>query len=227
MKSRLIRALQRGGVTAELRPDLWGVWRASDRRGRVIGTLSGADIDILRLQQNLKPLGNELPTVLIWSGAIEVEPNAQPIDVNSLSDVDPLNATLLEVILRKTMSPTIRDALRRACEWFRHDIEQAGQSGSHVTMNWDRLGAEASSSSLRHHTPIRSQNRAAARRRLAQLADRFSEADFAILEQTVMRELSRTQLAKAHNLRPSVVERRASGILQALVDFYVAGKPVS
>ena len=227
MKPRLMRALQRGGVTAEVRSDLWGVWRSADRRGRVIGTLSGAEIDILRLQQKLKPLGSDPPMVLIWAGAVEAEPTAQPLDIKLLSDADPVNATLLEAILRKASSPTARDALRRACEWFRHDVEQAGQSGSHVTMNWDRLGAEASSSSLQHHSPIRSRQNSVARGRLAQLADRLSDLDLSVLELTVIRELSRVQLAKAHDLRPSVAERRASGILQTLVEFYAADRSVS
>lgn len=221
MKPRLIRALQRGGVTAEVRPDLWGVWRAPDRRGRVIGTLSGADVDVLRFRKHLKPLGTEIPMVLIWSGAVKIERAEQPIDIKVLTDANPIKATLLEIILRKTASPAARDAFRQACERFRYDIEHANNPSAHVTMNWERLGAEArpSPSSFQHGS-VRSQSYAAARRRLAQLADRLSSVDLSILELTVIREVSRPKLAKTLGLRPAIVERRASGVLQALVEFY-------
>ncbi|MEO1187494.1 MAG: hypothetical protein AAFW60_00365 [Pseudomonadota bacterium] len=51
---RLLRALQQGGVAAEVSPDIWAVWRGLDRRRCRIGTLSGAEIDLLRLHEFLR-----------------------------------------------------------------------------------------------------------------------------------------------------------------------------
>lgn len=78
MKQRLIRALQRGGVVAQIEPDRWGVWRGRDRRGRVIGVLTGAEIDVLRVRESLKPLGDGAPPIFVWSGSVLETPFAAP-----------------------------------------------------------------------------------------------------------------------------------------------------
>lgn len=228
MKPRLIRALQRGGVTASLRTDLWGVWRAPDRRGRVIGTLSGADVDVMRLQDKLKPLGDGPATVLTWSGNTKVEPAASSVDPQVFISAQPAPASVLELILRKMTSPDSRDALRRACEQYRHDFEQANHPSAHVTMNWDRLGVEARPSPSSHqHGSLRSESYSTACRRLAQLSDRLSSADLFILDLTVIREMSRAKLAKTLGLRPAITQRLASGALRGLVEFYATQTSVS
>lgn len=221
MTPRLLRALQRGGVTAEIRADVWGIWRAPDRRGRVIGTVSGADIDILRLQKNLKPLGADREAVLVWAGETGPATEAPQMDAAALTDTAHNSSPLLEAILRKTPSPDAREALRRACEQFRHDLEHASHSAGYVTMNWARLGAEARST-----TPspwggsMRSRGHQAAQARLASLAEQVSDADLSILELTVIRELTRRALAKTLGLRPALAERRVSAVLQTLVEHY-------
>ena len=63
---RLLNALYRGGITAEMRPEVWGVWRKRDRRRCRIGTLAGAEIDLLRLHDVLVPTGSDWPWPLIW-----------------------------------------------------------------------------------------------------------------------------------------------------------------
>ena len=78
MKPRLIRALQRGGVTSEIGPERWGVWRNRDRRGRIIGVLTGAEIDVLRTRESLKPLGDGQPPIFIWPESILERPDAPP-----------------------------------------------------------------------------------------------------------------------------------------------------
>jgi len=221
MKPRLIRALQRGGVAAEIRTDTWGVWRTRDRRGRVIGHLSGSDIDILRFQNRLKPVGAEDQTVLVWGGEREIPSRPVEMGASALVNAPLIDASVLEALFRKTPSPEMRERLRRACEAFRNDLESVSAAAGHLTMNWDRLGAEA-----RTHRPpnmqgpiIRRESRSA-QNRLNQLAHQLTEIELSILELTVLREVTRTQLARAHGLRPVLAERRAQAILLSLSEFY-------
>jgi len=82
MKQRLVRALQRGGVTAEIRPDIWGVWRGRDRRRRMIGELPGREIDLLKLNAHLTPVGDPYHVVMTWNqtagrrAPFKIEPSA-------------------------------------------------------------------------------------------------------------------------------------------------------
>lgn len=71
MSARLLRALQGGGVAAAQTADSWGIWRRPDRRSRMIGTLSGADVDVLRCQGRLRPLGETGPVILVWQGPVD------------------------------------------------------------------------------------------------------------------------------------------------------------
>ncbi len=221
MKPRLIRALQRGGVASQVRTEAWGVWRTQDRRGRVIGHLNGTDIDILRFQNNLKPVGTESQVVLVWSGERELRSRPTDLETSTILEAPSPNLSVLEALFRKTPSPDIRARLRRGCEAFRNDLESASAVAGYLTMNWDRLGAEA-----RTHRPVCLQNpnisheSRAARTRLNQLAHQFTDLDLSILELTVMREVTRLQLAKAHGLRPVLAERRAQAILHDVSAFY-------
>ena len=67
MKRRILRALQRGGLTAKRQGDEWAVWRSYDRRRRIIGTLSGAEVDVLRLNDCLVSDPAASPKGLIWN----------------------------------------------------------------------------------------------------------------------------------------------------------------
>lgn len=72
MNLRLIRALRRGGVTAKLTKQGWGVWRRPDRRSRRIGSFTGAEIDVLRLYDCLIWAAPSSNQVLSWRS-----PNAE------------------------------------------------------------------------------------------------------------------------------------------------------
>jgi len=83
MNQRLIHALQRGGVTCRIRADTWGVWRGTDRRRRMIGTLIGGEVDVLRLNGDLRAIDTSERLVFAWSEvraprALSCEPIAEP-----------------------------------------------------------------------------------------------------------------------------------------------------
>ncbi|MEM9055542.1 MAG: hypothetical protein AAGB16_09480, partial [Pseudomonadota bacterium] len=102
MTARLIRALQRGGCTIDIGNDQWGVWRRHDRRGRMIGTLPGADIEIMRVRSELSELAGRDEPTLVWTGSCQDIP-AVSISSDALqSDTDSLpSRTLLDCILRR------------------------------------------------------------------------------------------------------------------------------
>lgn len=113
MNQRLVRALQRGGVAAEVRRDMWGVWRDHDRRRRMIGTLPGREIDVLILSENLKSEDDPYQVVLSW-------------DQNSDKTIPPdsfttISRPLLNHLVLKSQSPTLRQAFLRAVKAYRRD----------------------------------------------------------------------------------------------------------
>ena len=219
MKPRLRRALQRGGVTPRVRTDTWGVWRSQDRRGRMIGTVSGADIDLLRLRQCLKPLGDKLPLPLVWTGPIDEMATSDTANVAGAL-TNPARS-LLDLLLRDRVSPMQRDRIRQACQAYLADLEQIASGGSHVTMNWDRLSL-VDKTHRGDHVPraATSQKLSQARGRLSALAQTLSEADLRFLEGLVLREETRTVLARRFALRAALADQRGLSVLRALLSAY-------
>lgn len=221
MSQRLIRALQRGGLAAEIRPDTWGVWRSRDRRSRMIGTMSGAEIDILRLQNKLKPLGKAVAPSLIWSGAIAA-PTGLPgrAPAPTLPQEISTNAYLQSILLRAP-SATYRERVRRACQALIQDVALAEQGGQHLTMNWGAFGGG-------DRTPHRAgeqsfdvvlKSRSAARR-IAALAESLGDEDLKFLRKLVLQGLTRAKLARQFAMRPALVEGRALKVLRGLIAAY-------
>ena len=138
MKTRLIRALQRGGIAASTGDDRWRVWRSQDRRGRVIGTLSGAEIDILRLRNDLKPLGKEEDQLLVWAGQQAECASLAAAVPELLPPVEAHVRSLLEMLIANCASAALRTRIRRACQAYIQDLEDA-DLGASTTMNWDGL----------------------------------------------------------------------------------------
>lgn len=73
MKARLLRALQRGGVTARIKTNLWAVWRTPDRRRRIAGTLLGGEVDLHRVYGNLVSHTVDAGPALYWCADADYE----------------------------------------------------------------------------------------------------------------------------------------------------------
>ena len=103
MNRRLLRALERGGVAAPIASDRWGVWRGRDRRTRMIGVLSGAEIDVLRVRDVLHPLGDTNPPLFVCTRKC-----SEPGRVNP-------DSTALRAVLPDASGPFIEHLKLNAC----------------------------------------------------------------------------------------------------------------
>ena len=114
MNQRLVRALQRGGVAAEIRDDIWGVWRDQDRRRRMIGIMSGGEIDLLKLSENLKSEDDPCRVVLSWD-----QNSGKTIPLDSPAAI---SYPLLNRLILNSQSPALRQAFARAVRAYRRDV---------------------------------------------------------------------------------------------------------
>lgn len=219
MKPRLVRALQRGGVAAAAGADTWQVWRSLDRRGRVIGTLSGAEIDILRLRSDLKPLGNDQDQVLIWAGKrVELDSVAAAApDLTPLAG--PPARSLLEMLIANCPAPALRARIRQACQSYLRDLEDVSRSGS-TTMNWEGLARGRLDKGQRQRSSYKPRISKSAEARLAKVTQDLSSEARSVLNMLVVRELPRSAIAKTLAVRPALAERQGLSILRQLVAIY-------
>ena len=219
MKPRLLRALQRGGVAASSGADTWHIWRSKDRRGRIIGSLSGAEVDILRLRHDLKPLGDGEDQVLIWTGDRVERDQAAAAAPDLASIPESQKRSLLEMLIANCASQALRTRLRDACQVYRQDLEDVSR-GSSTTMNWDGLARGRLAKGQRQRSAYEPRTGTLAERRLAKVADLMGQEDLAFLLKLVVQEAPRTSIAKAFAIRPVLAEQKGMSILRKLVAAY-------
>lgn len=220
MNRRLLRALQRGGVAARTRADSWSIWRSADRRGRIIGVLNGADVEILRLRNELKPLGDESNQVLIWAGPQSEFPQ-RPVQRPDLMQNDKgQSRSLLEMLITNCASNVLRERIRKACQSYLADLEAVDRSGHATTMNWQTLAQGRVTKNQRFPRAFGEASASAARQRLAGIHAALGDDDLRFLLKLVVRESSRSVIAKAFGLRPVLAEQRGFSILRALANTY-------
>lgn len=219
MKMRLLKALQRGGVAASTGDDTWRIWRSKDRRGRVIGTLSGAEVDILRLRNDLKPMGKDDDQVLVWAGKRFEQVSISPGAPDLLPPAEAHARSLLEMLVANCPSRFLRMRIRKVCQAYTQDIEEADR-GASTTMNWDGLVRGRLAKGQRRTSDFITPSSNSATRRLAKVSDRLTDDDRAFLEKLVVREASRSSIAKAFALRPALVEQKGMSVLRQLMAVY-------
>ena len=219
MKPRLLRALQRGGVAASSGADTWYIWRSQDRRGRIIGSLSGAEVDILRLRNDLTPFGDGEYQVLIWTGnrvkrdsAASAAPSFAPLTNHE-------NRSLLEMLIANCASQALRTQIRDACQSYRNDLEAVSR-GNSTTMNWDGLARGRLTKGQRKNASFDPRTDKSSESRLAKLTNVLGRDDRAFLQKLVVKEASRSSIAKDIAMRPALVEQKGMSILRNLIGVY-------
>lgn len=222
MNRRLLRALQRGGLAAEIDPDRWGIWRGRDRRGRMIGVATGGEVDVLRMRNSLQRLGDEMPTLLVWTGPVntdeDVHPDAKILDSGPASTRGPLIALLIARCHDRALRRLVRETALR----YRTDVECESRRAEFGGMNWQGLalggkidggkarGAkEGASSAIRRATEA-----------LQQIGETLGAAQVGFLDRLIIYEQSRSVLAHHYAARPALIERRALSSIRALNDVY-------
>lgn len=191
-----MRALQRGGVTAEIRPDTWGVWRTKDRRRCTIGTLPGREIELMKLSEHLKVAANSDTVVWVWNRDTVPLTELALMEMNS----HPPRPLLIDLIL-KCHAAMPRKTLSRAAISFRQDVARV--RGNDKYRMEDEAGAEACASI-----------------RLSRVRDALSHEDHAFLDDMVLRKASKARLSKAFELRPAATVTKALDVLRELTQIY-------
>lgn len=189
----------------------------------MVGTLSGAEIDILRLREQLSPTGGNAPRALIWSGAVDLTPACEAAFPDLKHGDAKTGRTLLESLMLKCHDPAFRKEIRTACQNYTADIERADASSERVTMNWSAFDAGDRVRSQPLYDPLQvSQETVKARTRLSKLADALSPCDANFLRQLVLFDATRSVLARKFEMRPALAERHGLSLLRVLVELYRA-----
>ena len=192
MNPRLIRALQRGGVTAKRAAPGWDVWRCQDRRRRKIGTFKSAEIDLLRLYDCLEWAPLSTGRVLIWqTSSVNARACLESLMAEQ-NDPTRQRACLDHLILAHRDAPA-RLTLAKTTRGFRRDAIAPS-------------GPEMRDAEVCH--------------RLSRIAATLSEHDCRSLYDLAITRATKQGLAKSYNQRAAAVETKADEVLKAIAQIY-------
>jgi len=221
MSRRLIRALQRGGLAAQIEEDRWGIWRTMDRRGRMVGAMSGAEIELLRMRETLRPSGDGRPPILVWSGPILDQPVLTP-SASVLERADEMRgAPLLESVLSRCLDLSLRRMIRETVQVYRADVECVHRAGAVSGMNWDSLALGGKiSGGQRRDSAGYSAEASRAMATLSCIHNHLNRDEIAFLDRLILGEESRAALAKRYDVRSALMEQRAISAVRTLANVY-------
>ena len=221
MNKRFVRALERGGMAAQIRVDRWGIWRGRDRRTRKIGEVSGTEIDLLRLGGSLCPLAAQDVPTLVWSGP-RSDTGALRASAESLEAIDtPVGGPLIELVIKRVSNLELRALIRDTAIKYRQDVALVERCGWTPGMNWTALalGGRIQGGTYRVRETISDETRRA-RRRLDAISRALPAEERDCLDRLLLSGQSRAVMARRFGIRPSLMEPRAVSLLRQLVDLY-------
>lgn len=189
---RLLNALYRGGVVAEIRPDVWAVWRSTDRRRRRAGTLPGAHVDLLQLYGFLIQHPSRQNGVLRWQAAGQDDLEGAITVLNRPIEAQPF---LDQLILFGGLARE-RSTLARVARCLRLDCGM-------------KMSGE-----------IVAPDTAAACARLGAMTERLSTQDCRFLYQFLIGNAGRAELVEKFSFRPDAVRTKAINVLRTAADIY-------
>lgn len=159
----------------------------------MIGKLPGHEIELMKLNEYLKPSRHICQEVWVWS---ESRAPIAPAKTDG-SAVPPL----LHAVLSKCQSPPLRQAFSRAARSYRQDIA--------------RVSGDLNQHGKQHDVAV-----ADACIRLSRVHDALSEEDQAFLQALVLTGSSKSRLSRAFDLRPAAAETKALSVLRVLTNIY-------
>ncbi len=224
MSARLIRALQRGGCAAEASDTHWSVWRASDRRGRAIGELSTADVELLRLNGDLSLLGGTDDGRLVWTGRVDSLAGRAISAMALVKEPEGKKhhaRPLLHRILAGRASPSERRSLARAARDFAEDVECSENSYSTRGMNWNAISAGTRIDGGQQGAPNQRAGYATdAAIRMQRLNRHLTGEDMRFLWRLIIERDTRYAIAQWLSVSPSQSEVRGRRVLRDLAASY-------
>lgn len=225
MSARLIRALQRGGCAVEQSSGHWTIWRANDRRGREIGELRSAEVELLRLQGDLAQLGGADDGRLTWAGKVD-SLEGKSISANAISKDEiqtPVKKRpLLQRLLEALLEPSERRRLAKAARDLSEDIERQHAGAAGRGMNWRDIsgGGRIDAGRGPSGEDARMGYTLASARRLDHLRKLLGPDDMQLLERLIIELRTRGAIAVRLGIPPKQAELRALRALRKLADMY-------
>ena len=221
MSERLIRALQKGGMAAEIGADRWGIWRSRDRRTRQIGVMTGAEIDILRIRGWVQPLGDEAPPVLVCGPSLLETQHATPSAKRLKQDRQARNEPLIERMLERCPDRALRQLICETVQQYRADVSGASRLGVVPGMNWDGLALGGRiDGGLGRKSPNSSIVASHAQSRLTVIYSELGSERIRFLDRLILGEETQSGLARRFGIRSSLVEGQALAAIRALQQVY-------
>lgn len=221
MSERLIRALQNGGMAAQIGADRWGIWRSRDRRTRQIGVMTGAEIDILRIRDWVQPLGDEAPPVLVCGPSLLETQHATPSAKRLIQGRQVRNEPLIERMLERCPDRALRQLICETVRQYRTDVICASRLGTIAGMNWDglALGGRIDGGHVRK-SPDGSFAASGAQSRLTSIHSELGSERIRFLDRLIIGEETQSGLARRFGIRSSLVEGQALAAIRALQQVY-------
>ena len=108
-------------------------------------------------------------------------------------------------------SQSLRARIRDACQLYRQDLEDVSR-GVSTTMNWCALTRGRRAKGQRQRSGFVARTGKRAERRLAKVADVMGQDDHELLLKPVVRGASRSSIAKAIAMRPSLAEQQGMSV---------------
>ena len=223
VESRLIRALQRGGL-AVLEGKGWIIYRAGDCRRRSVGKLPNAIIDDLCAKGALVNDEGD-PSLLSWGDAsieIETASDGSSLKASKSSTKRARPRSLIEQAARLDKCEAGRSRLLMAANRFLAEVEQASAS-QFTTMRWDQTPMSRGAAKQPHMGPGEAASRAAAN--LRHVRQVIGDVDFAVLELVLIGDISRAGLARRTGLTPRGALRQMYAALVRLAEAYDLAVP--
>lgn len=222
MSERLIDIIRSGGSAEQIDATQWAIRRGRDRRGRIVGCLDAADIDPLRAENALKPLGSELNSVWIWSSAPPVRAR-QHVDISgvetALTTLSRDTIFLAQVIL--LFPPLSRSDVIASVIAFQHDFCVIHMPHKQARMNWQALkyGTRVTGGIARQE-PKMTIHVADARRRLGGVRRALSISDWQLLQRLCVHDWSQARFVRETGVAVAKLNQSARRVMIMLLDAY-------
>lgn len=187
----------------------------------MIGVLTGAEIDVLRFREALKPLGDGHPPIFVWAVSVLETPLVTPSSTRLDAETQGTGGPLIELILSRSQDVALRELIRETARRYRADAERASNAGTARGMNWDGLALGGKVDGGRGFSDERpGQGALSAQSAHDTLHRHLGSETINLLDRLILSGDSRTQLTKRLGGRPALMERRSLAAIRALHAVY-------
>jgi len=186
----------------------------------MIGTMTGVEIDLLRMREQLRRIGTDAPPRLVWSVVQNEDAKVAPNPSALLRSQPSYKGPLIDLVISRCHQRQLRTIIRETVRAYRADVDSARYSHAANGMNWAGLalgGKIQGGCGVRFDRSFE-QSRATATLKI--IGDQLGSDQTQFLDRVLIKEQSRESLAQQYSIRPSLVESRALAALRELGEIY-------